>query len=97
MLGPCKLSVLSPLQSGAGEILREHELGLLLTPRSRKGGGRAVHCSLASLEESRDHSFCQRKGGKWELAAATQCHAPSQGFMGKTVWCPGPLTLRREE
>ena len=32
VLGPCKLSVLTSLQSGAVEILKEHKLGLLLTP-----------------------------------------------------------------
>lgn len=70
MLGPCKLSVLTPSQSGRGEILREHKRGLLSAPAVESGEYTAI---TASLEESRDHSFCQRKEGRWELAAAMQC------------------------
>ena len=47
-----------------------------MTPGSRKGEAGEYTAVAASLEESRDHSFCQRKEGRWELAAATQCLPP---------------------
>ena len=93
MLGPCKLSVLTPSQSGRGEIPREHKRGLLLAPGSRGGG---VHCSRCKPGGEQGPLFLPEKRGKVG-AGCSHAVPPQQGVMGETVWCPGPLMLRREE
>ena len=84
MLGPCKLSVLTPSQAGTGEILREHKRGLLLTPGSRKGGGGGVHWSCCKPGGEQGPLFLPEKRGKMGARCSHTVPSP-QGFMGKRL------------
>lgn len=103
VLGPCRLSVSSSLQSCTVEIIKDPKLGLFDTLGGRRGWGSTLG-SPASLEESkgcRAEGDCARitpageKRGSGELTGARQY--PPQGFMGRRLVWPTPTPAKGKE